>query len=766
MNSSDQTPGSIQLHPILLTFTREQKSLEALYADDYFNKHLSHLRACHVVAVLFYLSAGIIDFAIRPSLLQTFWTLRFGLVVPCFLAGLVFTFFPAYRLVWRQVSFFYILLTGSSFIASMVMAPAPDGYAYYIGIAICMIFGYALIREPFPWAAAGGCGLLAMYFVAAVIIATPLRLLTLHGFFLLLINTLGMFVAYAFDVQSRKDFFLTHLLNVEKMKVDRLAADLEREVERQVRELRRTNDELRREIDERISVEDALRISESNFRSLQSNIPIALYRIVKGDLVSANPAMVEIFKAKEPAELFCRPIADFFYDPEIIEHLLKELRQSGRITNAEVRLKTLDGRPFWGLVNVARGKSTECSEVCFDGTLEDIDTRKAIAEEKEALTRQLRQAQKMESLGTLAGGIAHDFNNILAVVIGYVDLIIDDVEPGSPVESGLFEVKKAGERAKELVKQILTFARQSEEALTIVDVGQIARETLRFLRSSLPATIQINSRVADGVAIRGNATQLHQIFMNLCTNAAHAMEDRGGVIDVRVEETEQDRNHRGIHGEANPGRMVRIIVADTGRGIPSQIIGSIFDPYFTTKGLGHGTGMGLAVVHGIVESYGGKIDVESSTDAGTTFTIMIPAARDQGEIYGLTESGAIAGGDERILVVDDEPVIADLTGRMLERLGYSVTVFHSAVDALDGFREAPDRFDLVISDMTMPGLTGKQLAEELLGIREGLPVILCTGYSSMINEREAADLGARALLFKPVSRRLLAGTIRRVLDSG
>ena len=558
----------ITLHPLTLAFTKSQKPFEALYADDYFKKHINHLRYCHYLSILFYLLVAFIDYAVFPSLAFKFWGVRFGFVAPCFIVGLVISYGPFYRKIWRQLSFFYILITGISFIATMVMAPAPDSYTYAIGITICLIFGYTFIREPFLWASAAGCILLAVYFTAAVLIEMPGRPFLLYGFYLAVINTIGMFIAYTFEIQSRKDFFLNHLLNLGKMKVNKLANGLEKEVRSRTQDLLNTNEKLSREIRERTVIENALRVSEHNYRSLQSNIPIGLYRIVAGKVISANPAMVRIFRAKDEKALLSRRVVDSIYDPADIDGLVADLQDKGRIVNAQVRLKRADGKPFWGLVNVARGFSENRSAFCYDGTLEDITAREAMAKEKENLRQQLRQARKMESIGTLAGGIAHDFNNILAAAMGYTELALDDVEKETLIEEYLLEIKKAGNRATALVKQILTFARRTDEALAPVHVGKIAEEALRFLRSSIPTTIRINSRIASEAFVLGNATEFHQIFMNLCTNAAHAMEDAGGVIDVSIKDLPPYSETVQTETPAPHRERIEISVADTGRGIP------------------------------------------------------------------------------------------------------------------------------------------------------------------------------------------------------
>ncbi len=384
------------------------------------------------------------------------------------------------------------------------------------------------------------------------------------------------------------------------------------------------------------------------------------------------------------------------------------------------------------------------------------------------LEEQLRQSQKMESMGTLAGGIAHDFNNILTAVLGYSELAMTRVSPSDPLARDLQQIVIAGRRARDLVKQILAFSRQAPHEKKPFQPHLVVQEALKLLRASLPSTIEIREDIpAECGTLLADPTQLHQIIMNLCTNAYHAMRETGGVLEVHMERLvigeEQDV---AIGEELAPGDYVVIGVSDTGCGMAQKDLAQIFEPYFTTKNKGEGTGLGLSVVHGIVKSYQGHITVSSEVGRGTSFHVYLPLiAEEKPSLEEDVCSATVPGGSERLLVVDDEEMLATMLQRMLQSLGYEVTRSCSSREALTLIDQDPMAFDLLLTDMTMPQLTGFELARKVLAIRPELPVILCTGFSETINKEQAQALGIRAYLMKPVSALELGQTVRRVLDA-
>jgi PAS domain S-box-containing protein len=393
----------------------------------------------------------------------------------------------------------------------------------------------------------------------------------------------------------------------------------------------------------------------------------------------------------------------------------------------------------------------------------DITEIKAMEQERLHTEDQLRQAQKMEAIGTLAGGIAHDFNNILSAILGYSELALDDALQGRGSANYLREILKAGGRARDLVYQILTFSRQTETEAKPITVQPIVKEALKLLRASLPSTIAISGNTQCNAIVEADPIQIHQVIMNLCTNAGHAMRPTGGTLKVNLTKEILSSEYTDQQPAALPGEYLKIAVSDTGPGMDQDILDKIFDPYFTTKQKGEGTGMGLAVVQGIVQNCHGFVTVETFPGKGACFNVYLPVIQMDEPVQAKVDV-AVPGGHEHILFVDDEPPLADLSKQILERMGYRVTIKTSSIEALELFQSDPDAFDLVITDMTMPHMTGDVLTRKLQVVRPGIPVIICTGYSEKVTQEMIDRLRIRALIMKPVIRNELLLTVRQVID--
>ena len=512
---------------------------------------------------------------------------------------------------------------------------------------------------------------------------------------------------------------------------------------------------------ERKRAEDARCESEEKYRDLVENINDVIFATdVNGAIAYISPA-IESFIGYHPSELIGRNLTEFIHQeelPRVREQVKKIL--SGEFKPSEYRILTKSDEIRWVRTSSRPiFEGTRC--IGFRGALTDIT-------ESKLLQTQLQHAQKMEAIGTLAGGIAHDFNNILAAILGFTEIALLDIPEESPVRHNLEQAIKAGNRAKELVKQIFVFSRHGDQGKKPIQISPIVKETLKLLRSSLPSTVEIRQKIETTTesSIMANLTQIHQILTNLCTNGAHAMREKGGVLEISLCDLDLDPKAVVPYPDLNPGPYVKLTVSDTGHGMGEEVIERIYDPYFTTKGVGEGSGMGLSMIHGMMKSSGGTISVSSEPGKGTTFDVFFPRIEKEEK----SETDAITplpGGKGRILFVDDEAVLVQVGKQMLKHLGYEVVAKNSSVEALEAFREQPNRFDLVITDQTMPNMTGAELTKELIGIRPDIPIILCTGlnpaFGEMISPEEAKTLGIKEVIIKPIALRNLAETIRRSL---
>ncbi len=392
--------------------------------------------------------------------------------------------------------------------------------------------------------------------------------------------------------------------------------------------------------------------------------------------------------------------------------------------------------------------------------------RKKTENRNQLLETQLRQAQKMEAIGLLAGGIAHDFNNILASIIGYAELSVEDVAKESIVGNNLRQILIAGKRARDLVSQILSFSRKTNQVSKPVHLNPVLKEVARMLRSMLPTSIEIKTNDCPKMlTVRSEPSQIYQVLINLCTNAAQAMSNGNGFLEINLSETISEEKVRKRHPEMGNGSYATIEVRDNGTGIPPEILDHIFDPYFTAKDQDKGTGLGLAVVKGIVRSHGGCIDVFSAPGAGADFRIYLPLIETDEDSTKSDATLDLPSGTGRILFVDDEPIIVNMQKHMLERIGYTVTAECCSLKALATFKAAPYEFDAIITDMTMPGMTGDRLARAAKEIRPDIPVLLCTGYSENIGSGDARESGIDDFLMKPVEKATIARTLNKVLGS-
>jgi len=528
-------------------------------------------------------------------------------------------------------------------------------------------------------------------------------------------------------------------------------------------DLREVNTKLKTDMARRIKIEAELRESQERFQALAASSSDWIWEIDENEYYTYGSPRIKDLLGYTPEEIIGKTPFD-----------LMSASESKKVAEAFYVLKAAQ-RPFSNLENLNRHKDgslviLESSGVPVldkDGKFQGYRGIDRDISDRKKIEAQLQQAQKLEAIGTLAGGIAHDFNNLLTPILGYSDMLRTRFADDSSEAESLGEVINAAHRAKDLVNQILTISRQTDHELIPVKIHLIVKEALKLLRSTIPKSIEIKENIKESGSVLADPTQIHQIIMNLGTNAYHAMRQDSGVLSVSLSSVDISREDQKV-GSLNliPGGYLQLVISDTGCGMDHATIKRIFEPYFTTKKIGEGTGLGLAVVHGIVKSHKGHISVYSETGMGTSFNIYLPSFETTASTKEeARDSQKIPGGHEHILLVDDEEPIVHMETRLLQGLGYQVTATTSSTRLRDIFLDNPDDFDLLITDMAMPEINGADLAKDLLSKRPDLPIILCTGFSDTINEKIAKSIGIKSFLMKPIIVKDLATKVRKVLDA-
>jgi two-component system, cell cycle sensor histidine kinase and response regulator CckA len=751
-------PKESRLKLLTLSFPEET---EEEFLEEYFRKSLRHVRLALLLAIGFYAAFGVLDAWLVPEFKATLWLIRYAAFLPLAFGIFLFTFSSRFKEYMQLSITVVILAAGFGIIAMVVIAPYPINYSYYAGLILVFIFGYTFFKLRFIWATLAGWTIVIVYEISAIWLSeTPLPVLINNNFFFLGGNIIGMFACYSIEFYSRKEFIHARLLEEEKRKVKSANVDLEKRVEQRTDQLMLSIKKLRSEVAERKKAEEALKTSEERFRSLSENSPEIIYDLDRhGAFTYVNPAWEEIL-GHTPEEVLGKYFVDFAEKEKsgLYVKRFKEIRDKKQ-TLRDVRgvLIGKDGKSRLFNLSGAPNIDSQGNVSGMVGLLIDVT-------EQQRLQSQLQQAQKMEAIGTLAGGVAHDFNNLLQAVLGYSDLLLLSKKRDEPECGHLLEIKRAALRGADLSQQLLTFSRKVESKLRPIDLNHQVRETQRFLERMLPKMILIETRLTKDLwTINGDPTQVDQVIMNLAVNARDAMPE-GGKILIETENLFLHEDYCKEHLETAPGPHVLLTLSDTGDGIEKESLPNIFEPFYTTKEVGKGTGLGLSIVYGIVKNHGGQVTCYSEPGEGTVFKIYLPVIENTVKLSVEEEEETVQGGDEKILLVDDEEGIRNLGVQLLEMHGYSVLAAENGEEALAIYQKEKERIDLVILDLIMPGMGGRRCLEELLRLNPQVHVLIASGYSMNGPTRAVIEAGAKGFIRKPYDIRKMLQVVRKTLD--
>ncbi len=522
---------------------------------------------------------------------------------------------------------------------------------------------------------------------------------------------------------------------------------------------------LRLETEERKAANRALKDREKQYRHLVENINEVVFSLdARGHFTYVSPRIQSLI-GYEAEDVLETPLSKLVHEQDL-EAFPSWLEKafSGEKATLIFQVIKKDGEICW--VSSTLSPIQGDGEISMAlGLLTDVTAEKAAQAEKLALESRLAQAQKMEAIGRLAGGIAHDFNNLMSPILGYSEMMLQDFADNKQVQENLSEVVMAANRAKELVRQILIFGSRAEEHPRPVELGSIIQDALKLVRASVPSTIAVSfMKEPTRFVVNADPTQVQRVVMNLCSNAAHAMQNKDGRLDIVLKRATVGQGYSPMGCELAPGSYARLTIKDNGHGMSPEILNQIFEPYFTTKEVGEGSGIGLAVAHSVVSKLGGSIEVTSNSGKGTCFCTYLPIIENAPDLENEVLAEPLPKGSGRILLVDDESTLVNMTRQMLSRLGYQVTTVNNGLEALDILHAAEGNYDLIITDLTMPGLTGDKLALVVKDKWPGLPVILSTGYTEALTGKKAEQLGMAAILSKPVDMQQMARTVSDVLN--
>lgn len=753
----------VSLNPITLVFTGSDKSLEQPFRQAFFANSLNHVRRCKLYAILFFSIFGILDAHVFPEQKYQLWFIRYGLVCPVFMLGLIFSYTDAYRRVWQMFNALYIMVTGLAYVTMVIITPAPESFFYGIGTIFCVFFGYTFINARFITASIAGLVVVGGFQAAMLRLpgATPIIQL-IFGAHFLGINLLGMLIAYSIETHQRKSFFMNYQLEREKKKTDDINRNLEMRVEERTAALQRINRDLNKEILERKQAVAQVRASHEQLASILDSIDADIHvsDIETHTILLANRHLKQTYGddivGKSCHDIFlgrdvpCSPCRAF--------ELIDENGNVGESCSWE------DKNPINGRWYIFYARAI----VWDDGRTVQLQVATDITAMKEMEAR-LQRAQKMEAIGTLAGGVAHDLNNILSGLVGYPELLLMDIPEGSQTRIMVETIKKSGEKAAAIVQDMLTLARRGVPVNDVVALNRIVQDyldspELAKLKSVHPR-VTIEADLAPSVFnIVGSSVHLGKTIMNLVTNAAEAMPN-GGRITLKTRNCYIDRPMHRF--ETVPeGEYVQLRVADTGIGIPAQDLERIFEPFYTRKKMGRsGTGLGMAVVWGTVKDHSGYVDAQSIEGQGTVFDLYIPITRqDASQEVQEVPIDRYRSAGESVLVVDDIKEQRDLAVFMLKRLDYRVDTVSSGQAAVDYIRSRP--VDILVLDMIMePEMDGLDTYRQILAVSPGQKAVIASGFSESERVLEAQRLGAGRYIKKPYRLEQLGMALREQLTT-
>jgi PAS domain S-box-containing protein len=728
--------------------------LEKQFHQTHFEKSLRQVRIALLLGIFFYSVFAGLDILIFPEVRQQLWLIRFAIVVPFIAAIYLLSYTKLYIKLINLSTAAVVLMAGLGIIAMILIAPAPTNALYYAGLLLVLFYGYTFFKLRFIWAMLAGWLIVAGYEIAAILmIDTPSDLLLSNSYFFLAGNLIGMFASYSIEVISRRDFIQAYLLETEKEKVDTLNRDLEARVEERTRQVVKANIDLRQEMEERKEAE------EKYAQLFEDSKDAVFITTPSGKFLDLNPAGIDLFGYESKEEILETEIArDIYLNPSDRQEFRDMITNQGHVIDFEIRCKRKDGQPIIVQETATAIRDKNGNIVAYQGIIRDITERKE-------LERQLFQAQKMESIGMIAGGIAHDLNNVLTPITISIQLLRDNLAD-QRAQQILNTLELNANRGADIVKQVLTFARGAEAEFTTVHPKKLIEEISNIVDHTFPKGIKVNSEIEEGVEyIQGNLTQLHQVLLNLCLNSRDAMPS-GGELTLHADMNEVSSRHARLYPWVKPGVFARISVSDTGEGMSPQVQEKIFEPFFTTKKVGQGTGLGLSVVHSIIKSHHGFVEVESKTGKGSTINVYLPVdAAILSRAERTPEVEVLRGHGELVLVTDDEESIRMLTREILESHNYKVLTAKDGTEALQLFKDHKDEIKVILTDMIMPEMDGITTIQSIRSLDEIVPIIATSGLATeepLLDESIKSKI--QASVPKPFTGPDLLRVISRLLE--